>query len=291
MSQEVCAVPIGVQNWNAHLDLIYGHDGSRTVPLHRKHSGPIRIQKCLWPEEKTGICHTLMVHPPAGMAGGDSLQISVGVNTGAHVMLTTPGSGKWYGSDERYAKQLIDLKVDGNGILEWLPQDMILFNHAHASSQLEIALSREASFIGWDMLTLGRQSRGEQFEQGHYSNRVEIMREGKPIMLDSLLLAGGDRWLQSPLGLHGHKVLGTLWAIPPAGKFCADTLDEQIGRLREMLVQLHLPVAISRLDEVIVARYVGHQTTQCLDALAAVRARLRRDWFDLAEGYPRIWRT
>lgn len=283
--------PIHYQNWHAHLELAYAHDGRRTIPIQRRHSGPIRIQKCLWPEETSDICHTLIVHPPAGMVGGDQLDISVVVQRDAHVVLTTPGSGKWYGSEGRYAQQHLRLKVEGNGILEWLPQDMILFNHAHATSKLEIELASEAGFIGWDMLTLGRQSRGERFEQGHYISHVDIRRSGKPIVVDSLLLHGNDRWLQSPLGLHGQTILGTLWAIPPEGKFSIDALDVQIDRLREMLVQLHLPVAMTRLDGVVIARYLGNRNSECLDGLAAVRARLRRDWFDLAECYPRIWRT
>ncbi len=286
----VLVSPIHNQSWHACLELAYAHDGQRTVPVQRRHQGPIRIQKCLWPEDDH-ICHTLIVHPPAGMVGGDQLDISVLVHSDAHVVLTTPGSGKWYGSDGRTATQHIRLNVEGNGILEWLPQDIILFNQARAMSKFEIDLAPQSGFIGLDMLTLGRQSRGERFEQGHYASYIDIRRSGKPIVADSLLLEGGDRWLQSPLGLHGHTILGTLWAVPPENIFSADMLDMQIEQLREMLVQLHLPVAISRLDGVVIARYLGSKATECLDSLAAVRARLRREWFGLAEGYPRIWRT
>ncbi len=54
--------------WYAQLELGFHDDGERTIMKHRKHHGPVRVQKMLWPE-KTGVCHAILVHPPAGIAG------------------------------------------------------------------------------------------------------------------------------------------------------------------------------------------------------------------------------
>ena len=61
-----------VQYWFAQLELGFKGAENRTVLEHRKHHGPVRVQKMLWPE-KTGVCHAIIVHPPAGIAGGDHL--------------------------------------------------------------------------------------------------------------------------------------------------------------------------------------------------------------------------
>ena len=256
---EVGSLTSALSHWEAKLELVFAYDGKRSLPVHRKHYGPVRVQKMLWPEsgKSAGCCHALIVHPPAGLANGDHLQIEVSVNTGAHVVITTPGSGKWYGSAGGPAQQVLKLKVDDHACLEWLPQDMILFNQAQAQTTLEIQLSDQASFIGWDILTIGRQSRCEQFAQGHYASHVHIYREETLILQDKLCFAGDDRWLRSPLGLGNHTVMGTLWAYAPTPLRSAEQIDDVIEKLRESLPFLYHAIYLSRLDDLMVARVLG----------------------------------
>ena len=41
---------------------------------------------------KTGVCHAIIVHPPAGIAGGDHLTFQIETEGQAHAVITT-GSG------------------------------------------------------------------------------------------------------------------------------------------------------------------------------------------------------
>lgn len=74
--------------WFACLELGFKAAQDRTILKHRWHSGPIRVQKMLWPE-KTGVCHAIIVHPPAGIAGGDHLTFKIHVDEEAHALVTT----------------------------------------------------------------------------------------------------------------------------------------------------------------------------------------------------------
>ena len=75
--------------WHAHLQLDYRREGARTVVRHA-HNGPLRILKSLYPEGDA-ICHNVLVHPPSGLVGGDTLDIRAQVASGAHALITTPG--------------------------------------------------------------------------------------------------------------------------------------------------------------------------------------------------------
>jgi len=84
--------PIG---WQARLDLRYSASaGERTVLSHRRHTGPLLVQKPFYPEGPR-VCHSTLVHPPGGIAGGDRLELHVEVEAGAHAVITTPGAAKW----------------------------------------------------------------------------------------------------------------------------------------------------------------------------------------------------
>ena len=279
-----------VQYWFAQLELGFKGAENRTVLEHRKHHGPVRVQKMLWPE-KTGVCHAIIVHPPAGIAGGDHLTFQMSAEQAAHALVTTPGAGKWYKTNQKQAFQHIDITVKDASIFEWLPQETMLFNGAHANSETRVILEDAASFIGWDMLVLGRQARHETFTEGSYQNRFQLYRHNKLLITDRLSFSGNDRWLSSCLGMNGHAVMASFWAVPPEKFRSKFYLDQQIDQIRELIMRMDIKVTLTLLDDVVTARYLGDDVRQCHDAFAAIRAKLRRDWFDLDEEFPRIWRT
>ena len=82
--------------WRAHLRLGFTHDGVRTVISERVHEGPLYVQRPFYPEGD--LCHAYILHPPAGMVGGDRLETDVRVGTGASALITTPASAKVYRS-------------------------------------------------------------------------------------------------------------------------------------------------------------------------------------------------
>ena len=95
--------------WHSVLTLAFDaqHAGehARTNLVQRHHQGALRVQKALYPEsgEQQGICHVIMLYPPAGIALGDKLDIDIGVKHHAHAVITTPGANKWYGNLPSYA--------------------------------------------------------------------------------------------------------------------------------------------------------------------------------------------
>lgn len=278
--------------WYACLELGFTYDPAQKCSklLHRKHHGPVRVQKMLWPE-KTGVCHAIIVHPPAGIAGGDHLTFDMQVDADAHALVTTPGAGKWYKTNGKAAFQHIHIRLKDNAIFEWLPQETMLFNGAMAHSETHIELDHAASFIGWDMLVIGRQACAETFNQGQYRNQFKLWREQQLLVADSLNFVGNDRWLSSCLGMNGHAVMGSFWAVPPAKHREIAQLEQHIADIRELITRMKINVTLTLLGDVVCARFLGDDARQCHDAFAAIRARLRREWFDLAEEFPRIWRT
>lgn len=246
--------------------------------------------KMLWPE-RTGVCHAIIVHPPAGIAGGDHLTFEIETKDQAHAVVTTPGAGKWYKTNGKQAFQHIQLHVKDQSILEWVPQETMLFDGALAHSETHIHLDNAASFIGWDMLVLGRQARAELFIQGSYHNQFKLWREHKLLVADTLYFEGEDRWLSSCLGMNNQAVMGSFWAAAPEKYRSASYLEQQLELIRELMMRMQAPVTLTLLDDVVSARFLGNDVRHCHDAFAAIRARLRHYWFDLDEEFPRIWKT
>ncbi|AXA55903.1 urease accessory protein UreD [Pseudomonas thivervalensis] len=195
-------------SWHAELDLGYARFGDCTRPVQRRHKGPLRVQKHLYAEGPE-VCQHIIVHPPGGIAGGDSLDISAHVGPDAWAQLTSPGAAKWYRAAGP-AYQQLTLSVAPGATLEWLPQETIVFSAAQAELSTRIDLQGDARLFYWDMVALGRPASGERFDLGHFQSRLDIRRDGQLLWHERQRIVGGDGLLDSPIGLGGDPVFATL---------------------------------------------------------------------------------
>lgn len=272
--------------WQAHLKLGFTRVGSATVLSERQHRGPLRVQKALYPEGQ-GVCQTILLHPPSGIAGGDQLHIAADVGEAAHAQLTTPGAGKWYRSGGAQAAQVLDFRVAAGGILEWLPQETIVFDGALSRMETRVELAADSRYLGWEILCLGRRAAGESFIHGRIGLHTRIEREGAPLWLERGQLAGADAMLHSPAGWAGASVGATLLATLPAGIDVAPLLDA---------CRLCVPAdgaehGVTALPGLLVARYLGHHSEAARNWLIALWQLLRPALLGCPALPPRIWAT
>src|SRR4051812_17267113 len=114
--------------WEAHLELDFQHLAGRTRLVHRRHVGPLHVQRPFHPEPTPGgAAHVYLLHPPGGLVGGDSLAIRARARKGAQVLLTTPAATKFYRTSGELAVQSVTLEVGEDAAVEWLPQETIVF--------------------------------------------------------------------------------------------------------------------------------------------------------------------
>src|SRR5574343_622055 len=83
--------------WHAQLSIDYRLDEAGRCIGHDRHEGPLRVLQRLVPEGEA-ICHHVMVHPPGGIVGGDTLDVDLALAEGTHAVLTTPGATRFYRS-------------------------------------------------------------------------------------------------------------------------------------------------------------------------------------------------
>lgn len=273
--------------WPAELHLEFARRGERTLLAGVRHRGPLRVQRPFYPEGG-GVCQALLLHPPAGIAGGDRLHIRVDVAAGAHAQLTTPGAGKWYRSGGAVAEQSVVLNAAAGAVLEWLPQESIVFDGALARTATRVDLAADAAFVGWDILCLGRSAAGERFRRGHLSLALAVHRAGRPCWLERGEIAGNDPLLASPAGWAGHAVSGTLIATAPG---LAQQAAGLVARCRERAPADGARHGLSALPELIVARYLGDSSEAARHWLSGIWRILRPACCGREAVIPRIWNT
>ncbi|WP_242463371.1 urease accessory protein UreD [Rhodocyclus tenuis] len=274
-------------SWQAELQLGFARRGGQTLLCENRHRGPLRVQKPLYPEGEA-VCQAILLHPPSGIAGGDELRIAATLESGAHAQLTTPGAGKWYRSGGAVASQGIDFTLGAGAVLEWLPQETIVFDGARARMQTQVSLAADAAFIGWDILCLGRAAAGERFVSGHFDLRYRIERDGAPLWLERGSFAGDDAMFASAAGWAGASVSGTLLlAFPGLPQQAAGLL----AACRQSAPADCAAHALTAPPGLLIARYLGDSSEAARHWFAALWAMLRPAYCGHPAVPPRIWNT
>jgi urease accessory protein len=275
--------PIAAAHWRAELALGYERRGDRSVLAARRHDGPLVVQKPLYPEGEA-VCHTIIVHPPGGIAGGDALTLEAAVADGAHALLTTPGAAKWYRSAGPWARQRLAFEVAPGACLEWLPQESIVFDGARAALETEISLAPDGRYIGWEINCLGRTGSGERFTRGECRLRTRLRIAGRTAWLEQGRIEAGGALMRARAGLGGHSVSGTLIA---AGA----PIDDATLNSCRALAPAAGRGALTRLPALLIARYLGDSSEAARGYFAGLWRLLRVPMIGREAVEPRIWRT
>lgn len=271
----------GPAGWLGRLELELAMRAGRTVLARKRQVGPLTVQRPFYPEG--GVCHLYLLHPPGGVVGGDLLEIDLEVAAGAHALVTTPGAAKLYRSAGATAILQQRLKVAAGGVLEWFPQESILFPGARARTETSIELSGNARFIGWETYSLGRPVIGERFDAGVADLLFSLYRDGRPMLRDRLRVSEG-RGLDGPSVLRGFPVAATIVATGVEPRDLAvvrESLPEGIG----------FPMGLTLIDDLLVARCLAPAVEPVNRIFRSLWGILRPRLSGRDACPPRIWAT
>lgn len=270
--------------WHAELELWFEQKIEATRLVRRRHVGPLAVQQPFYPETD-GSAHVYLLHPPGGVAAGDVLNIDCYLGEDAKTVLTTPGATKFYCSEKAQSTQKTRIDIGAGGICEYLPQETIVFNGARASMHTRVSLSADAIYLGWDIISLGRPACGEAFTRGEFCQRLEIIRDGRPIWFEQCRLGGGDTACGAAYAFNAKPIFGTMVYAGPADENAVVRILEAVGNAAKHVF------SVTRLDRVIVCRYLGGRMSEAKALLRRAWEILRQSGLGKPAAMPRIWAT
>ena len=277
--------------WHARLELDYSHHPATDDPpsagrtsLQFEHDGPLRVLQSLYPEGPS-ICHNVLVHPPGGLVGGDTLDIQVQVGPNAHAFISTPGATRFYKTAIEWATQHVRLKVANNARLEWFPLEALAYPGCKGRNLVELELAPGAQCMGWDITALGLPASGQPFDDGVLEQQLHWPGH----WLERATIDAADvHLLQSPVGLNGQRCLGTFW-LAHGSPWPAGQLAEWLEAVQTRL-PAHMAIGVTCPNpQLLVVRALAPVTEPVLHAFQGVWDTLRPLAWGVTAQRPRIW--
>jgi urease accessory protein len=272
--------------WKATLNLDYTLAQQRTVARFA-HNGPLRILQSLYPEGDA-ICHNVLVHPPGGLVGGDTLEMRVTVAPGAHGLVSTPGATRFYKSLGEPTCQGVHATLAEDARLEWLPLEALAYSGCLAENKAVFELSPRAELMGWDITALGLPAANLPFVHGRFSQHLEVpgvwLERGHIDALDTQLM-------NSPLGLAGRRCMATLFFV------CGSDIprprrEQALEAVRNVIERDALRESVGATapnPRVLVVRVLSPVVEPAMNLLKQLWAVWRAELWGMSAPRPRIW--
>ena len=273
-------------SWHARLKLDLRMEAGRCAARF-EHDGPLRILQTLYPEGDA-ISHNVLVHPPSGLVGGDTLQVEVHAAAGTHGLVTTPGASRFYRSEGEAAVQRTTIKLDEGARFEWLPLEAICYSGCNAENRVVMDIAPGAELLGWDIAALGLPAAQLPFEMGTLRQHIEL----RGAWLErGTISAGDERLLNGPLGLAGQRCVATVFFA--TGTDMPRTRREQALDAARDVITAHplssFAGATSPNPRVVVVRALAPLVEPAMALLKSIRAAWRPLLWGLPATAPRTW--
>ncbi|WP_043360467.1 urease accessory protein UreD [Belnapia sp. F-4-1] len=276
MPRDAPAPPFRHQRADGAFELGFAPSPRGTVLRHLFQQAPLRV---LFPDPEPGEPPTAaLLNCAGGLAGGDALRQSVRLEPGARATLCTAAAEKIYRSLGPEARIGTHLSLGAEAVLEWLPQETILFDGARMARRMEVELAEGARLLAVEMLVFGRAAAGERMRTGSVLDSWRLRGPGGLLWADALAFDDPASALDAPFGFGGAGATAMLLLAAPEAEAMRD-------RLREADAAATLP-----RPGLLLARWLGGAST-VRRAVGAAIAAVRGAALGRPARLPRLWTT
>lgn len=236
-------------------------------------ASPLRI---LFPTPEPGAAlEAAFVNVAGGLAGGDSIAACITLRAGARAQVTTPAAEKIYRSLGDTSRITTRIEVAEGAVLEFLPQEAILFNGARLTRGMEARVAPGGTLLAAEAVVLGRIARGETWQSGALHDAWRLHQGARLVWADAMRLDATER--AAPFGLDGAESLGLILL-----------LTEDAARHRELARELTQGAASLVRPGLLLLRFLG-TAGAVRSAMAAALPALRAAALGLPPVLPRLW--
>jgi urease accessory protein len=183
-----------------------------TQPRSVAEEGSLRVR---FPGARARLLEAVTVNTAGGIAGGDHFDVTVAVEEGARLSVTTTAAEKVYRTLGAPATIDLRLSVSAGAMLLWLPQETILFDRAGLRRSIEVDVAEGGGLVLAEAIVFGRTAMGEAVEHGSLFDRWRVRHGGRLRFVETVRLDGAvAERLRQPAVAAGAVAIATILMLP-----------------------------------------------------------------------------
>lgn len=176
--------PVQPRSEGAAAVSVRADNAGRTEISTLRQSGALKL---VFPRTYSRGIEAISVNTGGGLTGGDRFETQASVGSKATLTITTQAAERAYRAQPgEIGRVTTTLDVAEGGRLNWLPQELILYDGAALHRRLNISLTPDARLLMVEPLVFGRAAMGERLNTLSFKDRIRITRADLPLYIDGL---------------------------------------------------------------------------------------------------------
>ena len=212
---------------HGRLNLTFSNERGRTVIQEGYYEVPFKVTR-LHDSSSCGISHLILMHCTAGVFGGDVLESTVQVESGARVLITQQSSTKVHPAGNKCALQRNRIRVKAGGELHICNDPIIPFAGSRLDQVISIELEHSSRFYFWESFMAGRIGSGEIWQFDEFSSETSLRVFGQLLHLDRFRLMPKQKSLTTDWIMSDARYLATGLCFDERAENLADRLHESM---------------------------------------------------------------
>ncbi|KXH80832.1 hypothetical protein AU377_08820 [Sporosarcina sp. HYO08] len=179
-----------------------------------------------------------LVETSGGLVAGDQNEFQIEIEDGADVCLIPQSATKIYPSfNGEWSSQKMDISIGSKASLAMKTEAVIPFVDAKFRGKTVIHMAQDATLLWGDILSPGRDKRGEVFQYSDVKTNFQVWMEEECLIYDPLLFTPDRTELDQVGVLEDHLYIGSMWFVAPTlEQIDIKALNEKLQQSAQMKV-------------------------------------------------------
>jgi urease accessory protein len=231
---------------------------NKTVIKEQFSKVPLFTQRALYLEESLpSMAYLYIISPSGGVLQGDRYRIDIKLAQNAIAHITTQGATRLYRMDKNFATQILNISLDSNCYLEYVPDQIIPYRDSRFYQSVNLHVPDDATLIYSETIVPGRMAMGEYFEYDVcYLKTIAKNESGTLKLVDTALLEPKKNQLKRLGILEEFNMLSNIYLLIPT-KY-VNILNEKISENIQKYDKVIARCSILPNDSGLVVRILGN---------------------------------
>ncbi len=205
-----------------------GNNELKTVITKQFSQVPLQIQRAVYPENSLpGMAYLYIISPSGGILQGDRYKTDITMKNNAVSHITTQGATRIYSMNSNSASQIVNITLDENCYLEYIPDQIIPFQNSRYYQKVNLNIHDNATLIYSEVLTPGRIAMNESFDYDICYLRTYCKNQNNKFRCLENMKIEPKKYNMKTKGVLGkYNIVGTVYVL---------TKKERLQKLYEII--------------------------------------------------------
>jgi urease accessory protein len=242
------------------ISLLLEHDqeSGRTVVKEQYSRVPLFTQRALYLEDSLpSMAYLFIISPSGGILQGDRYRMDIVLKNKARAHITTQGATRVYRMERNYATQIVNVTVDEESYLEFVPDQIIPYRDCRFFQTVNMKIHESGTLLHTEMITPGRVARGESFQYDICYMKVSARNQNDTLRFIDIAMLEPKKRNMKTLGILGtFDMIGNAYILTK--KCYVRQLKDEIDSSLQKIAHVSAGTSVLPHDSGVIVRMLGN---------------------------------